>query len=133
LEFVGADASGESLTRLPLSIAPTNTNAGFFLTASPLDEQILAGANTSYNIGVSAPGGTVLQLVFSVSSNLQGVTGAITPANNNPSTFLLQVSTSLSVGDSAGLITITATGPDGNQSINVNLETSTPPPPPAPS
>lgn len=133
LEFIGADASGQSLTRLPLSIAPTNANAGFFLTASPFDEQILAGANTSYNIDVSAPGGTIPQLVFSVSSNLQGVTGAIIPANNNPSTFLLQVSTSLSVGDNAGIITVTATGPDGSQSINVNLETSTPPPPPDPS
>jgi len=129
LEFIGADGSGQSLTRLPLSIAPTNANAGFFLTASPLDAQILAGNSTNYNIGVSAPGGTIPQLVFSVSSSLQGVTAAITPANNNPGTFLLQVSTSLSAGDSAGVITVTATGPDGSQSISVNLETSTPPPP----
>src|SRR5262249_41379413 len=133
LEFIGADGSGQGLTRLPLSIAATNANAGFFLTASPQDEQILAGDNTSYNIGVSVPGGTVPQLVFSVSSNLPGVTGAITPANNNPGTFLLQVSTSLAVGDNAGLITVTATGPDGSQSIDVKLETSAPPPPPDPS
>lgn len=133
LEFIGTDSSGQSLTRLPLSIAPTNANAGFFLAASPMDEQILAGNNTNYNIVVNAPGGTIPQLVFSVSSNLPGVTGAVTNVNNNPSTFLLQVSTSLSVGDSAGLITVTATGPDGSQSINVNLETSTPPPPPDPS
>jgi hypothetical protein len=129
LEFVGADNSGERLTHLPLSIAPTNANAGFFLSASPVDEQILAGATTSYNIGVSAPGGTIPSLVFSVSSSIPGVTGAIIPANNSPATFLLQVSTSLSVGDTAGVITVTAIGPDGSQSINVNLETSTPPPP----
>ncbi|HKD82182.1 MAG TPA: hypothetical protein VKH81_20995 [Candidatus Angelobacter sp.] len=129
LEFVGADNSGQSLTRLPLSIAPTNASAGFFLATSPVDAQILAGNSTNYNIGVSAPGGTIPQLVFSVSSNLPDVTGAITNANNNPSTFLLEVSTSLSVGDNAGVITVTATGPDGSQSISVNLETSTPPPP----
>jgi hypothetical protein len=132
LEFLGADNSGESLTHFPLSIAPTNANAGFFLSASPVDEQIPAGASTSYNLGVSAPGGTIPSLVFSVSSNIPGVTGAVIPANNNPATFLLQVSTSLSVGDNVGIITVTATGPDGSQSITVNLETSVPLPPDPP-
>lgn len=132
LEFIGADNSGQRSTSLPLTIAPTNANAGFFLTANPVDQQILVGSSASYNIGISAPGGTIPQLVFSVGSSISGVTGAILPANNNPATFVLQVSTSLSAGGAAGIITVTATGPDGSQSINVNLETSVPPPPEPP-
>lgn len=132
LQFTGTDSSGQRSTSFPLTIAPTNANAGFFLTATPVDQQILAGAGTGYNIGINTPGGTIPPLVFSVSSSVSGITGAVVPANNNPATFLLQVSTSLSVESGSGVITVSATGPDGSQSINVNLETSVPPPPDLP-
>jgi len=121
LTINGVDASGQNLTTIPFTVVPGNASAGFFLSASPLTEFIRAGDSAFFNVNVSAPGGTIPQVTFTVSSSESGVDGIIFPTGKAPGAYGLQISTSPFVPTSTALITLIATGPNGSQTIKVSL------------
>ena len=121
LTINGADASGQNLATIPLTVVPTNAAAGFFLSASPLTEFIHPGDSAFFNVNVSAPGGTIPALTFTVFSSESGVDAIIFPTGKAPGAYGLQISTSNFVPTSTALITVIATGPNGSQSIKVTL------------
>jgi len=121
LTINGVDASGQNLTTIPFTVVPGNAGAGFFLSASPLTEFIHAGNSAFFNVNVSAPGGAIPALTFTVSSSESGVDAIIFPTGKAPGAYGLQISTSNFVPTSTALITVIATGPGGSQSIRVSL------------
>lgn len=123
LTIQGVDASGENITTLPLTVVPGNPNAGIFLSASPLIEDIRSGESAGFNIGLSASGGTLPPVTFSLDVQPPdlAVTASIFPSGNGPGSYFLSISTSPLVPTTGVNITVTATGPNGSQSINVTV------------
>lgn len=120
----GVDASGTNRTRIQIVVVPGNPGAGFFLSASPIDQFVIAGHGALFNINVDAPGGTIPPLTFTVTSDQDGVTGGIFKPGTDPGFYQVGVSTDASLLDSTATITVTATGPNGSQSIDVSVAIS---------
>lgn len=126
----GVDASGTNQTTIQIAVVPGNPGAGFFLSASPINQFVIAGGGVLYNINVNAPGGTIPPLTFTVTVDHAGVTGDVfKPAGTDPGFYQLAVSTDADLLDSGATITVTATGPNGSQSIDVGLAISAAPTP----
>ncbi|HEY7404018.1 MAG TPA: hypothetical protein VIB39_10885 [Candidatus Angelobacter sp.] len=124
----GVDASGTNRTRIQTIIVPGNPAAGFFLSAAPINQFVIAGQGALFNININAPGGTIPPLTFTVTTDHAGVTGAVfKPAGTGPGFYQVGVSTDADLLDETATITVTATGPNGSQSIDVNVAISSAP------
>lgn len=121
LTVEGVDASGRNLVKIPFTVVPGNPAAGFFLSASPISELITAGQGAFFNINVSAPGGVIPPLTFQVSGLPSGVDANVFSTGKGPGSFGLSISTSPFVTTGAFSPTITATGPNGSQSLIVTV------------
>lgn len=127
--ITGTDASGSNFVTFPFMIVTGNFNAGFFLTARPIDQEVDAGQSASYIIVATPTSGPLPPLTFSVQIALSDVTGNVVP-DNAPGTFELIVDTLSTQGDNGTSVTVTAMGPNGPQTLQLGLTIDIPPPDP---
>lgn len=130
-EYAGASSTNCNWATFisQVTFAATAT-ADFSLSATPANQSVVAGSNTSYSVTITPTGGFNSSVALSLSGLPSGANGTFSPNNQVMTSSTLSVTTTTGTPPGSYPLTITGTSGTLTHTTSVTLTVTAPPPPP---